>query len=353
MLIGTFLPFWGDLDFTMWDDPVSAATWFAGAVLVIVGGAVGSKGNPSGPSFAGGIGFVFGPIVAYLVWFFLEINVFSEAIGGGSIGMGPGFVAWILAVALLLPAMAMAVFGSTSDQVRRPGWLAPIAVLGALVWTMGVVQPPFGNVGVWDNLFGSGDARTIALNAVLVGGPALAVLLAVARKAAQGYAFLAGIATVWLLIWFAQAQAWTSSGTEFTAYLEGQFAATTFGLVALLVAGILGGFVRRDVRDDEVGGTPAMLLASVAAVLALLAGVAADDESFGGDDNYFGDEFYFETDGGGGGSHEDLVDPCIDGDMDACDELYRETPVGSREEDIGATCGNRNSTWSDAGSCSY
>lgn len=47
----------------------------------------------------------------------------------------------------------------------------------------------------------------------------------------------------------------------------------------------------------------------------------------------------------GGGSPERLAvlwDNCDGGDMQACDDLYLESPVGSPEETFGDTCGNRN-----------
>lgn len=48
-----------------------------------------------------------------------------------------------------------------------------------------------------------------------------------------------------------------------------------------------------------------------------------------------------DTTGGGGGSGEfdELIDDCGAGDMAACDELFQVTPVGSPEEEFGATCG--------------
>jgi Domain of unknown function (DUF4190) len=36
-----------------------------------------------------------------------------------------------------------------------------------------------------------------------------------------------------------------------------------------------------------------------------------------------------------------LHDQCAVGDMGACDDLYRESPIGSQEEEFGDTCGNR------------
>ena len=36
-----------------------------------------------------------------------------------------------------------------------------------------------------------------------------------------------------------------------------------------------------------------------------------------------------------------LHEECAAGDMDACDELYFESPVGSDEEEFGSTCGGR------------
>jgi hypothetical protein len=44
---------------------------------------------------------------------------------------------------------------------------------------------------------------------------------------------------------------------------------------------------------------------------------------------------------------DDLYDACAAGDMQACDDLYRQSPVGSEYESFGDTCGNRTSggTW--------
>jgi hypothetical protein len=43
----------------------------------------------------------------------------------------------------------------------------------------------------------------------------------------------------------------------------------------------------------------------------------------------------------GDAQFDDLADECFQGDMDACDELYQETPVGSDYEAYGDTCGAR------------
>ncbi len=37
----------------------------------------------------------------------------------------------------------------------------------------------------------------------------------------------------------------------------------------------------------------------------------------------------------------DLFVACDDGNMEACDDLYWESPVGSFEEEFGSTCGDR------------
>ncbi|MGE3359210.1 MAG: hypothetical protein AB7O92_21505, partial [Acidimicrobiia bacterium] len=44
-----------------------------------------------------------------------------------------------------------------------------------------------------------------------------------------------------------------------------------------------------------------------------------------------------------GGSNElsELRDDCADGDMEACDDLYYDSPVGSDDEAFGETCGRR------------
>jgi hypothetical protein len=55
------------------------------------------------------------------------------------------------------------------------------------------------------------------------------------------------------------------------------------------------------------------------------------------------------SDGGSGDDDEDTslddfaddVDDCEGGDMEACDQLFAETPVGSEAETVGATCGGR------------
>ena len=37
----------------------------------------------------------------------------------------------------------------------------------------------------------------------------------------------------------------------------------------------------------------------------------------------------------------EAADACNAGDMEACDQLYNETPPGSLDEDYGITCGGR------------
>jgi hypothetical protein len=47
------------------------------------------------------------------------------------------------------------------------------------------------------------------------------------------------------------------------------------------------------------------------------------------------------SDGGSSASQDDLYQACADGVMDACTDLYFQSPVGSEAEDFGSTCGNR------------
>ncbi len=70
----------------------------------------------------------------------------------------------------------------------------------------------------------------------------------------------------------------------------------------------------------------------------------------GGDINGYGDDPTLDA----------LWDDCAGGDMTACDALYTESPMGSEYEAFGDTCGNRTpgGTWCvdetiDGGSCSY
>lgn len=82
------------------------------------------------------------------------------------------------------------------------------------------------------------------------------------------------------------------------------------------------------------------ILAAVAiAVIAFLA--------LGGDDDDDGDRASNDADGEEGtyGSDpelDDLYDQCEDGDFQACDELFFDSPAGSEYEDFGDTCGERN-----------
>lgn len=48
-----------------------------------------------------------------------------------------------------------------------------------------------------------------------------------------------------------------------------------------------------------------------------------------------------------GSDMQTLVDACTEGDMEACDELYRESPVRSDEETWGDTCGGRQAPGTD------
>jgi hypothetical protein len=44
---------------------------------------------------------------------------------------------------------------------------------------------------------------------------------------------------------------------------------------------------------------------------------------------------------GGNASLDDMAEDCYEGDMQACDDLFLESPVGSDHEDYGNTCGGR------------
>lgn len=56
-------------------------------------------------------------------------------------------------------------------------------------------------------------------------------------------------------------------------------------------------------------------------------------------------DFDEELDGDSNGSEnarlDALYDDCDDGDMEACDDLYWDSPVDSFYEEFGSTCGNR------------
>jgi hypothetical protein len=70
------------------------------------------------------------------------------------------------------------------------------------------------------------------------------------------------------------------------------------------------------------------------------------DTSFEGN----GEDFLLEN--GDGGDEPDLdalIEACEGGDMASCDDLWLNTPVGSEEERIGATCGGRSEEELDGG----
>ena len=96
----------------------------------------------------------------------------------------------------------------------------------------------------------------------------------------------------------------------------------------------------------------ALVLAALAALavaglaVALFVGLGSDDE--GGDGGSGGDSAIpaaaSEPEGLGDDAElDEYAEECHDGDMDACDELYRESPLGSAYELYGGTCAGRQS----------
>ncbi len=89
-----------------------------------------------------------------------------------------------------------------------------------------------------------------------------------------------------------------------------------------------------------------LAVATVGATALVLAGVDGDGAE-DGRDGFFGsgsgpapipvDESDSEYDS----TFHELAEGCRDGDLDACDSLYFQTPVGSEYEEYGSTCGGR------------
>lgn len=75
-----------------------------------------------------------------------------------------------------------------------------------------------------------------------------------------------------------------------------------------------------------------------------------DPADFGGSTDDTTDTTEGSDDGGDGGDGsygsdpelDDLYDACADGDFQACDDLYLQSPAGSEYEEFGDTCGDRN-----------
>ena len=75
-----------------------------------------------------------------------------------------------------------------------------------------------------------------------------------------------------------------------------------------------------------------------------------NDETFGGCAVRYGDEGATAElppgeepgDLGDDPALDDLTERCFEGDMQACDQLYVQSPLGSEYEQYGATCGGRN-----------
>jgi hypothetical protein len=119
------------------------------------------------------------------------------------------------------------------------------------------------------------------------------------------------------------------------------------------------------IRASEHGSTGVAVLSAVgvtlaAIVIGLVVGMAVAPEGFGddweavaaergitggsgasdgsaGDDPAAGEPMRYGDDP----ELDALWDACEDGDWDACDDLYWSTPIDSRYEEFGATCGDR------------
>lgn len=103
------------------------------------------------------------------------------------------------------------------------------------------------------------------------------------------------------------------------------------------VAGVVTEFAGGDGRQlVGLSYTHAFLSSHLDAIIAAPTTVTADCTGSGGFGNPLADDY------GSDAELDRLWDGCADGQMEACDDLYRFSPIGSEYERYGDTCGDRN-----------
>ena len=104
---------------------------------------------------------------------------------------------------------------------------------------------------------------------------------------------------------------------------------------------------QRQANPTGLGGMIALALLCVLMVggvtIFLVATEDGTDEDVTFEEDAFEDDGFEETEDeiGADADLDELHSACEDGDMEACDDLYFESPVGSDEEEFGSTCGGR------------
>ncbi len=250
----------------------------------------------------------------------------------------PLVVAAVLTLLAVVGVVVAAVVGGPGDLLTEAGWLdadadavpALLAVLLVAALVGGVVAALAGRGG---GLLRTAGIALAVLAAAVAIGSALTDEVDGVRIGLAAALALAGIALA-VLAGLAPSTRWYAAAERRSA--------------ERVVAGVLA---RPVPGRDQVAGTGAgwavaaavLAVATVGAAALVVGGLTGDGDD--GDSGLFGtgpgeipvdvsDPEYDPT-------LHDLAEDCRDGDLDACDTLYFQTPVGSEYEQYGTTCGAR------------
>jgi hypothetical protein len=377
MVLGALVPFVGSDGTTaaLRDDPTQVVLLIGIGVVVIGAGLAAAAGHRIGMLVAAGAGWVLAILVAFIIWFVIALNNLLTELGSGvtpHVGFYLYCAAGLIGVGLL-PA-ALGTIGRAHDAGERlPGALRVLLAVGAAALIVGIIVPPVDGMSVSDWVI-SDDAYVTAFNIAVLATPAVIGLLVLVRGSRATFGLSLGVSLWFFLIWVADNLDFRASEDSFFRFLNGQFAWQTIGTFVLLGASILGTFAAR--RTSTASGSAMLLTApALAAIGVVVVAVAItmareDDDAVGGE---FSSEFEeaveadTEFDEGfvddGFTSHPTLADlpydptytplaeRCAAGEMSACDELWRSTPVGGVHEAFAMTCGGIDLSVQHRGDC--
>ena len=255
----------------------------------------------------------------------------------------PLVIAAVLALLAAIAVVVAAVVGGPAQLLEDAGWLSADADAVTALLAVPLVAALVGGVGAalagrgGGLLLAAGVALALSAGAVAVGSGLADEVEGVQLGLAVATALI-GVALAVLAV-LAPSTRWYRSGERRAA--ERVIA----GVLARPAAG------RDDVAGRGVGWAVAAAVLAVATVgaAALVVGGVSEDGDESRDDGLFGsgtgvdagpipvDESDSEYDP----DFHELAEDCQDGDLDACDSLYLQTPVGSDYEQYGQTCGGR------------
>jgi hypothetical protein len=308
VLLGSVIPWVADSTFALTDDMGSAWPLIVVGVVGVLGGIDGLRGNMQGPALAAGIGSVFVLLQVTMV------RALDEVPG---VEMGGGGMAWTLAAiaAVLLAIASLSVLRVDRAQGAAPSALSAAVLIAGGVWFVGMIMPATPGVSVGDHveyvLFG-GDTFADAITVLLIGIPAVLVVLAAATRSRVAHGLAAGSMVFWAVA-AVTAAAGAGSGDSALRYAAGGFWPLLLGALGVAIAGFVAMVVPPPPFDPmRRGGARPVAALTPAVGLALLpiAGLVGAGQYVDDDDAYTltAADVPFDPSGSGSGSGSGEVD---------------------------------------------